>query len=97
MTAISGCEINHHHTDLETCCSSNEGPYCGHWFAPGSIESLSHDSNSYHESYSAQRVDMRRRKNGDMPTGTYYCEIITNGNRMERHSVHIMIYRIMLW
>ena len=44
---VSGNDSLQCHTDLETCCSSNEGPYRGHWFAPGSIESLSHDSNSY--------------------------------------------------
>ena len=66
------------HTDLSTCCRSQQGPYRGDWFFPnGSVLGFrgSSDDDIY-ELRRPQRVDLRRRNNGSA-SGIYHCSIPT--------------------
>ena len=65
------------HTDLVSCCSGRQGIHRGDWYPPGSDTRLPFNSDIY-ESRAAQRVDLRRRNNADMPSGIYRCDIQTN-------------------
>ena len=83
------------HTDLETCCSINEGPYRGHWFTPYYEDSVPYNYSSpdvgYYKVYAAQRVDLRHRNGGEMPFGKYRCDVFTNGNQLVMQSVYVRI------
>ena len=92
---VSGNDSVQCHTDLETCCSSNEGLYRGHWFTPGIEDSVPYSDSSpdvaYYEVYAAQRVDLRRRTGSDMPPGKYRCDVLTSGNQLVMQSVYVRI------
>ena len=70
------------HTDLDTCCSGDQGIHRGDWFPPGSEErppfpGLNLDAVIY-ESRGRQRVDLRRKNNASVSSGIYRCDIPTN-------------------
>ena len=92
---VSGSDSVQCHTDLETCCSSNEGMYRGHWFAPGRDDSVPYSDTThdvaYYETYAAQRVDLQRRNGGEIPFGKYRCDMFTSGNKLEAQSVYVRI------
>ena len=68
------------HTDLDTCCSRDQGIHRADWYPPGSDTRLPFygRSSDIYEQRAAQRVDLRRRNNADMPSGIYRCDIPTN-------------------
>ena len=90
------------HTDLIFCCSNSQGIYRGDWHPPGSDTRLpfgSQDGSSHniYEVRAAQRVDIRRRNNADMPSGIYRCDIPTNAVHNDsdisvRESVYVGLY-----
>ena len=76
--AIGGSDSVQCHTDLGTCCSSPQGPDRGDWYFPsGDRVSFADDPDDIYEVRGAQRVDLRRRNNADMPSGIYRCAIQT--------------------
>ena len=65
-------------TDLQTCCSGANGFHRGDWYFPGGDRVIfASDSGDIYETREAQRVDIRRRNNGNSPTGIYRCDIST--------------------
>ena len=66
------------HTDLSTCCSGAQGDDRGDWYFPdGDRLQFSNGSGDIYEHRDAQRVDLRRRNNGDT-SGIYLCTVETN-------------------
>ena len=60
------------HTDLRTCCTSQEGAHSGDWYAPDATTvPLRGDM---YESHGAQRVDLLRNSSSDSspPSGLYH-------------------------
>ena len=92
---VSGNDSVQCHTDLETYCSSNEGTYRGHWFAPYSEDRVTYSDTShdvaYYEVSAAQRVELRHRIGGEMPFGKYRCDMFTSSNQLEMQSVYVRI------
>ena len=74
------------HTDLVTCCSRTQGAHHGDWYFPsGDRLDFPGDPGDIYESRVAQRVDLRRRKNGDT-SGIYRCDIETNAVHSDNSS-----------
>ena len=98
----SGSDSLQCHTDLSTCCTSSLSQYQGDWIPPGNEERLpfssdSSESGHIHEARGAQRVDLRRRNNADMPSGIYRCDIATiavhdDNDTSMRESVYVGVY-----
>ena len=66
------------HTDLDTCCHNMSGPDRGDWYFPnGTRLKFNSDGGDIYEVRIAQRVDLRRRNNGNT-SGIYRCTIETN-------------------
>ena len=88
------------HTDLDSCCSEDQGIHRGDWIPPGSEEGLPLYSDSSAGIYQVQwyrRVILRRRNNADMPSGIYRCDIATNAvhddnDTSVRESVYVGLY-----
>ena len=79
ITASSGDTVRCQ-TNLQTCCTSNQGSHRGDWYFPdGSV--LPHASNpggsNIVEDREPQEVHLRRRNNAMSPTGIYHCVIET--------------------
>jgi len=87
------------HTDLITCCSSDQGPDRGDWYFPNR-ERLQFDTGTLHEVFEereAQRVHIRHRGHPDPPEGIYCCDILTNAvsnavSNDSRESVYVGLY-----
>ena len=100
--AADGSDSVQCHTDLSTCCRVADGQYRGDWRPPGSEARLpfSGDDGSSHDIYearTAERVDLRRRNNADMPSGIYRYDIPTNAVHNDsdirvRESVYVGLY-----
>ena len=77
--ATDGSDNVQCHTDLDSCCSSTQGPDRGDWRPPSSDARLpfGNEDGDIYESRRAQRVDLRRRNNANMPSGIYRCDIET--------------------
>ena len=96
----SGSDSVRCHTDLDSCCMGTQGIHRGDWFAPGSEQRLpffTDASADINEVRGAQRVDLRRRNNADMPSGIYRCYITTeavhdNNDITVRESVYVGLY-----
>ena len=89
------------HTDLITCCTGAQDEQCGDWIPPGSEETLPFTSNSsagIYEAHEAQRVDLYRKNNTDVPSGIYRCDIPTiavhddDDLSVSRESVYVGLY-----
>ena len=66
------------HTDLDTCCHNTSGPDRGDWYFPNRTRlNFYSDGGDIYEVRIAQRVDLRRRNNGNT-SGIYRCTIETN-------------------
>ena len=82
-TTTNGSDNVQCHTDLATCCSGNatigQGVDRGDWYFPsGDRLQFSLGLGDIYESRGAQRVELRRKNNADMPSGIYRCTIETN-------------------
>ena len=94
----SGSDSVQCHTDLQSCCTGTQGPHRGDWDPPDSETRLpfSDDTGDIYEVRGAQRVDLRRRNNADMPSGIYRCRIATNAvhddDLLVRESVYVGLY-----
>ena len=75
----SGSDSVQCHTNLITCCRSEQGDHCGDWFYPNEqrLSFFVFRISDISEARGAQRVDLRRRNNADMPSGIYRCRIAT--------------------
>ena len=81
------------HTDLSTCCSGAQGLDRGDWYFPsGDRVGFSPDPGDIYESRTAQRVELRRRNNGDMPAGIYRCDIETNAVNNVDNTAREIVY-----
>ena len=85
------------HTDIQACCSAGEGGIrTGDWYFPDGerVPFASDMTADIHLQRTAQRVDLRRRKNSLAPSGIYRCNIRVNGddNIPERERVYVGIY-----
>ena len=95
-TANNGSDSVQCHTDLVSCCSSAQGIHRAHWRPPGSLLYYDRSSDIY-EAHAAQRVDLRRGNNADMPSGIYRCDIPTNAVQGDsdtkvRETVYVGLY-----
>ena len=64
------------HTDLNTCCGTNQGEHRGDWyFLSGDRLGFSNSQDNIYEYRTAQRVDLHRRNNGDT-SGIIYIAVI---------------------
>ena len=91
--AIDGSDSVQCHTDLNTCCTGASGPDRGDWYFPsGGRLQFSDSTDNIYEIRTAQRVDVRRRNNGDMPSGIYRCDIATNAVNTDRETVYAGLY-----
>ena len=67
------------HTDLETCCTGNQGIHRGDWYFPdGSVLPFASSNGDIVLDREPQEVLIRRRNNAMSPTGIYHCVIETN-------------------
>ena len=85
------------HTDIQACCSAGEGGIrTGDWYFPDGkrLPFASNMTADIHLQRTAQRVDLRRRRNALSPSGIYRCSIQVNGddNIPERERVYVGIY-----
>ena len=84
------------HTDLTTCCSSDQGMDRGDWYAPNGDKLAFHRSgflNSTIERRKSQKVTLYHRSRvlpSDHQSGIYRCDIAVNGSG--RATVYIGIY-----
>ena len=99
LVGSSGSDSVQCHTDLDNCCTVAQGQQRGDWNAPGSDIRLPFldTSAAIYEVRGAQRVDIRRRNNADMPSGIYRCHIPTNAvhddnDNSVRESVYVGLY-----
>ena len=66
------------HSDLTSCCSSDEGDHRGSWFFPGGDElKFTGSSDDIVMDREPQEVHIRRRNNAMSPSGIYRCDIET--------------------
>ena len=66
------------HTDLNTCCTSNQGIHRGDWYFPdGNALANINGSSDIYRRREPQKMILRRRNNATSPSGIYRCDIET--------------------
>ena len=66
------------HTDLITCCTSNQGIHRGDWYFPdGNALANINGSSDIYRRREPQKMILRRRNNATSPSGIYRCDIET--------------------
>ena len=91
----SGSDSVQCHTDLDSCCRGSDGVHRGDWFFPNEqrLSFFVLHISDISEFRGAQRVDLRRRNNADVPSGIYHCHIATNAVHNDSdHSVRESVY-----
>ena len=91
----SGSDSVQCHTDLNTCCSGDQGVHRGDWYFPNGTRLPFPDIlPSIFEARQDKRVDIRRNR-GTGLTGIYRCDIETiagvNGDGM-RETIYVGLY-----
>ena len=80
------------HTDVQTCCSAEQGIHRGDWYFPNGTElGFSSCNCRIYEDRGAQRVELYRRNNGNT-SGIYRCETPTFANSEGKDYVYIGLY-----
>ena len=79
------------HTDVNTCCSSSQGPHRGDWYFPNGSRLPFEGQGDIFERRADQRVNLCRRVGSFPPQpGIYHCDIpISSGEQL---SVHVGVY-----
>ena len=94
--ALDGSDSVQCRTDLLTCCSGSQGPDRGDWYFPSGDILGFNSPNVVYELRTADRVDLRRNGNADMPSGIYRCDIETTAvhsdDNTDRETVYAGIY-----
>lgn len=86
------------HTDLVTCCNSDQGTDRGDWFYPsGERVSINNsDSEPFYQHWASQSVDLRYRGDPAVPSimGIYQCTIETSAveNNTARQILYVGLY-----
>ena len=86
------------HTDLDTCCSSDQGQHRGDWYFPdGDRLPFASLTIGIHEAREAQQVEIRRNNSANSPSGIYRCDIATNAvnddtDSAVRETVYVGVY-----
>ena len=84
------------HTDIPCCSAGEGGILTRNWHFPDGerVPFASDVTADIHSQRTAERVDLRRRKNSLSPSGIYRCNIRVNGddNIPERERVYVGIY-----
>ena len=78
------------HTDLNTCCSGEQGNHRGDWVFPNGTTRLPFSGDIF-ENRVAQRVDLHHRNNANSPVGIYHCYIPTIAVLL-RDTVYVGLY-----
>ena len=73
----SGSDSVQCHTDLESCCSNDQGPHRGDWYFPNGTRLPFPGGGDIFETRGAQRVDLHLRNSATSPVGIYRCTIST--------------------
>ena len=86
------------HTDLSTCCSSDQGGHRGDWFFPDGTRLGFNAVNIYHHC-GPETVYILRRNNALSPVGIYRCDIATNAVNDDndisvRDTVYVGLYTV---
>ena len=95
---VSGSNGVQCHTDLATCCNSNQGIHRGDWYSPGSTDRLPFAGEvgdiygDIWEQRVVQRVNLLRRNSATSPVGIYCCGIQTNTDISVRATVYVGLY-----
>ena len=95
---LSGGEGVQCHTDLTTCCSSDQGMDRGDWYAPDSedrlpLESEEDSADAVYECHGNQSVTLLRRRTAvSQPAGIYRCDNIIAVSSSGRGTVYIGLY-----
>ena len=84
------------HTDLATCCFSDQGIHRGDWYFPSGNRLPFYGSGNIYQQRISMRVDLRR-LNANSPSGIYHCDISTEAVHDDedisvRASVYVGIY-----
>ena len=84
------------HTDLVSCCSSNQGPHRGDWYFPNG-DRLPFNDLFLTEKRHVQRVELYRGGgNGSISSGLYSCDIMTRAvhsvENTARETVYVGLY-----
>ena len=89
----SGSDSVQCHTDLSTCCTTNDGPHRGDWYFPDGARLPFSGGGDIYENRGRQRVALQRRNNANSPVGIYRCDIPTNAvHRSTDNSVRGTVY-----
>ena len=86
------------HTDLDTCCSRDEGDHRGSWFFPdGTALAGGSAGGDIYRSRGDQVIHLRCRNNATSPSGIYHCEIPTvavndNVDTITGETVYVRLY-----
>ena len=82
------------HTDLLTCCSSNQGPDLGDWYFPNRNRLPFSGYGNVYEHRGAQVVVVRYTGGSGGTSGIYRCDIETNAVNYNdgRESVYVGLY-----
>ena len=85
------------HTDLSSCCTSQEGDHRGQWYFPNGEPVTQSNVTDFYMREGSKVVELRRRNSATSPTGIYRCEIPTiavhdDTNTSVRASVYVGLY-----
>ena len=92
---VSGGEGVQCHTDLTTCCSSDQGMDRGDWYGPDSedrlpLESEKDSADFIYEYHGNQIITLYKRSTVVIQSGLYRCDIAVNGSG--RGTVYVGLY-----
>ena len=81
-------------TNLDTCCSGDQGIHRGDWHFPdGSVLPFASTNNDIVEDREPQEVHLRRRNDATSPSGIYRCDIETVAvHDDDRETVYVGLY-----
>ena len=96
-TSTSSGDAVQCHTDIQACCSTDEGGiHTGDWHFPDGerVPFASDMTADIHSKRTARRVDLCRKRNALSPSGIYRCKIRVNGDDIipETERVYVGIY-----
>jgi len=81
------------HTDLTTCCATDNGADRGDWYFPSGRRLPFALRGRIYEQRMSLRVDLRSRADDPTPSGIYRCDIETTvGIDNTRESVYVGLY-----